>query len=239
MDDVTALVVFCCCEKLIKPCLDSFRKFYPNIKLLIVDNSNVINHGHCLSCTESLKEYCKNDPMTELHMMPFNIGHGLGLHYGITEVSTKYVYIFEPDTIHILPNLIENMLKMVNKETYGVGRVVQCPYIHDIKQGKNITLHSRNRKFIARNRRLSYMKMLWLYSGLIVIKRYSEFPPFDSHEGCNADPIRKASQAIHNTGKNLYVDFNVDKYVLHTGGGSRTIVGIPHLNEEKNGHKLL
>ena len=43
-------------------------------------------------CTEALKKYCENDDKAELHIMPYNMGHGLALHYGIIEVNGMLCY---------------------------------------------------------------------------------------------------------------------------------------------------
>ena len=42
MKNVTALALFCCTERLIDYSIKSFRKFYPDMKLIIVDNLNII-----------------------------------------------------------------------------------------------------------------------------------------------------------------------------------------------------
>ena len=55
MKDVTALVLFCCTTNLIDFSIRSFRKFYPKMRLVIVDNTGIANH----ECTKSLKRYCE------------------------------------------------------------------------------------------------------------------------------------------------------------------------------------
>ena len=223
MRNITAIVVFCSTPDLVEPCLNSFRKFYPNMRLIIIDNSamtssKIFKDGSSgKMCTEALKKYCENDDKAELHIMPYNMGHGLALHYGIIEVKTRFTYIFESDVEHLKSNLIENMLKRISKNTYGVGPVVNCTY----KRGHlcNVDYHKQP------------MKMLWPYSSIIVTKKYFEFPPFDSDDGVNASPILKSSQAIHNSGNvdKLYVSFNVNDYILHGGGGTRKVIGIPRV----------
>ena len=227
MTDVTAIVVFCCTEELVRPCLDSFRSFYPDIRLIVIDNSRVKEQDHCLSCTEGLKEYCKTDSKTELYIMPWNIGHGNGLAYGMLEVRTKYAYIFESDTEHFRAGLIENMVKRVTDHTYGVGRIVHCTYANSYACSP-YNAYNKERKTGR------VMKMLWLYSSIIVVKKYFEFPPFDDCGGTCAGPLRKSAQAISDDGNPLlYVKYNVDNFVIHHGGGTRISIGIPNIESQR------
>jgi len=225
--DVTAIVVFCCTPKLVEPCLSSFRRYYPNMRLVIIDNSKVDNCGEGPQCAKALREYCKKDKNAELHIMPFNIGHGFGLHYGMLEVKTKYAYIFEPDVDHLKKDLIENMISVVKKETYGVGYLFNTTYC----EGHYTTGIPYNGK----GERLETMKMIWLYSSLIVTKRYFDFLPFDSDDGSNAVPLHKSSQSIHDSGDDAYVRFNVNNYVIHKEHvGTRHIIGIPTTENKWN-----
>ena len=221
MRNVTALVLFCCTKNLIDYSIGSFRKFYPDVKLIIIDNSGK-GRPECLMCTDVLKEYCKADEKAELIIMPENLGHGLGMHYGLQQIETSYTYIFESDVIMEHGGLIEAMLELATPEIYSVGPIMTVCY----DKGEE-TFRDDKKRTIRR---------LWPYASLLSTKTYFEYPSWNSHDGMNAAPLLSAMQAIANSGKEdkLMIEFDVDKYVHHKYGGTRKVIGIPKLrNYEK------
>lgn len=214
MRDVTALVLFCCTKNLIDYSIGSFRKFYPDMKLVIIDNSGR-ERSECLMCTDALKEYCEIDKRAELIIMPENLGHGLGMHHGLQQIKTTYTYIFESDVVMERAGLIEAMLKLATSRIYSVGPILIVSY-HEGKQ--SFKRHERS------------MRRLWPYASLVSTKTYFEYPYWDSDEGINAAPLKKAMQKIADFGKDeLMIEFDVDKYVTHRYGGTRKVIGIPKL----------
>lgn len=215
MKNVTGVVVFCCTPNLIDVSIKSFREFYPKMRLIIVNNS-FDERQEGLNCTKALEEYCKTDENVELHTLPVNIGHGLGMHHGIEQVKTKYIYMFESDTLHQKPNLIEDMLKVATNVAYAVGPTVIVDYEYC--------------KYSATG-----VRRLWPYASLINRKKYYKFPMFSSDKGVNAAPLLKVTQAIADSGiqDKLLIEFPVNLYVKHLDGGTRGVIGIPELKDHK------
>ena len=220
MKNVTALVLFCSTAKLIEVSIESFRKFYPDMKLIIVDNSGK-TRPESLACTKALKEYCKKDKNAELVITSKNLGHGLGMTHGFKKVKTPYVYVFESDVIMNKPGLIEAMLKKIKPSTYAVGPILMVSYHRAQEVDPNEP---------------GAIRRLWPYSSLISLKTYFKYPVWNSDKGINAAPLGDATRAIEDTGKSLklLVEFNVDKYVTHLGGRSRAVVGIPKLADYRD-----
>lgn len=216
MKDVTALVLFCCTKDLIDYSIGSFRKFYPEMKLIIIDNSGK-GRPEGPMCTDALKEYCKIDRKAELIIMPENFGHGLGMHYGFQQIKTTYTYIFESDVIMEHAGLIEAMLELMTPEIYSVGPIMIVCY----GKGKETSKNDRERT----------IRRLWPYASLLSTRTYFEYPGWNSHDGINAAPLLSAMQAIADSGKEdeLMIEFDVDKYVHHRYGGTRIVIGIPKL----------
>lgn len=221
MRNVTALVLFCCTKNLIDYSIGSFRKFYPDMKLVIIDNSGTKREPEGPMCTDALKKYCRTDKNTELIVMPRNLGHGIGMHYGLQQIKTTYTYIFESDVGMNKFGLVEVMLELITPRIYSVGPTIIVCY----RQGRKSSSKSKERT----------MRRLWPYSSLMSTKMYFEYPSWDSDQGTNAAPLKKTMQKIADSGKEdkLMIEFDVDKYVTHKGGGTRGIIGIPPLRNYK------
>jgi GT2 family glycosyltransferase len=190
------------------------------MRLVIVDNSGEKHGGP--ECTKALKDYASNHENTDLYILEKNLGHGLGMHYGMKQIRTKYVYMFESDVIMRQPNLIEDMLKYMSDRIYAVG-----PYKFPVTYSGGKQCDSGTS--------VKTMIRVWIYCCLMNVKQYFKFPPFCSDKGINAAPTRNAFAAIHDTGRSreLLIDFDVDKYVQHLDGGTRCRIGIPPLEDYK------
>jgi len=228
LSDVTAVVVFCRTKELIDISIGSFRKFYPDMKLIIVDNSSdeeefiqedknaygkYVDRGDG-SCTRALKDLFANDKNTELYLMPNNLGHGLGLDFGIRQVKTTFAYTFESDTIMESGGLIESLLELSSPDMYCIGRTEK-------------TYYDDGRPVKALDKRI--MRMFWAYALLVSVKTYLKYPIWDSNKGTNTIPTFRSQQAIADSGEeeNLIIDFDVDRYVKHLFGLTRKEIGNP------------
>ena len=214
LDEVTGLILFCRTPHLIDLSLISFRRYYPEIKIIVVDNS-----GKDKSCTNQLERCCDADGNMELYVLPENLGHGIGLHYGIKEVKTKYTYIFESDVETKKRGIIEAMLDLMTNSVYCVSETDLVTY----KEGK----------WWDPKAGIRMMRRPWIYVALLNNKKYFEFPAFNSDNGTNAAPLKSACQAIDNSGKadELLVHFDPSPYIKHHYGGTRNRIGIPSLKE--------
>lgn len=173
---VTGITVCYNSKELIQKAYESVRRFHPEMQIIIVDGSDKTDL--CREYVESLKsEY------TTLILASFNIGHGRGMDLALQYVKTKYALIFDSDIImHKSP--VEKMLKMMDKDTYGVGYLEKTGFDgfeygakpHHYQQG--------------------FMYMLHPYFMLLQVSEYFKFHKFVHHGA----PCFKAALDIHRSG---------------------------------------
>lgn len=113
---ITVVIVTYNTTTLIKQCMCSIRKFYPNLSVIIIDGSPV--GSSCYKYTKGLSG--KN---TFVKNMGYNIGHGEGLKEGIKLAQTNYVALVDSDTI-LKGKAFEPMISRMRSNTYGVGKIV-------------------------------------------------------------------------------------------------------------------
>ncbi|MHA1961889.1 MAG: glycosyltransferase family 2 protein [Candidatus Thorarchaeota archaeon] len=140
LDDITAVVVNYQTDHLIKVAVESFREFYPTVRLVIVDNHST--DGSRIWIRSQQNEY------TRPVLLCSNKGHGPALHNEFKRAETKFVFTFDSDVEFLKPGLLEQMrdqigdayatgwLRWVNHSgvSIGDGKEVNedkhCPYIH-------------------------------------------------------------------------------------------------------------
>jgi len=206
MKNITGLMVVYKTLDYLEEAYNSFRKFYPKVKLVIVDNSE----GD--ECTEFLKESLKLDDNLEVLFMERNVGHGLGLHAGIEHIKTKYIYFFDSDTKMLKGGLLEKLIdeaKAVDNNFYVISKT---SYVD--RGGRDIRGNDDSREKV---------KWAYGYATLLNRKKYFEYPPLTKYGLC----ILKAYVAIHDEGRGeeLIRHFPVDGYVKHAWGGTRARYG--------------
>ncbi|MES2397946.1 MAG: glycosyltransferase [Bacteroidota bacterium] len=115
MEQVTGIIVSYNTRNLLCKCVESIRKFYPTMKLIIIDGSKPSDP--CYYFARSLINY-----VTKVHSVNRNIGHGEGMNLGISKCESEYFLLIDSDTV-INGNIIPEMLDKI-KNSYGVGQVV-------------------------------------------------------------------------------------------------------------------
>ncbi len=211
LSNVTASVLFYNTDDLIPVSIGSFRKFYPDMDLLVVDNSD---DG---ICSPAIDKFIKDDKYTMVLRTGKNLGHGIGADLCITKPKSKYVYIFESDVLMYKAGLIEAMLELMDDKTYGIGRLDDLTY-----EGYD---------WLPADWKGRSRKRIWIFASLINVEQYLKFPRFNSDRGTNAEPVVDAMRAIEDSGRSteLLKQFNTEAYVEHLYGGTRKKVGIPGL----------
>lgn len=192
--NVTGLVVSYNTKELLEKSIDSIRKFYPNLSILIIDSSEPEN-----DCFEFVKDLAITDPFIERIYVPGNIGHGKGMDRGISEIKTEFVLLFDSDIEMITP-CIEKMTDLFNRLTYGVGQIITVD-----KNGTNCD---------------DGIPYLHPHFCMIQVDRYFAFPPFVHHGA----PLIKAMRQIYAWGhENMLKHFDVPKYIIHKCKGTRDL----------------
>jgi glycosyltransferase involved in cell wall biosynthesis len=202
MDNVTALVVVYKTLDYITVAYESFRKFYPTLPLVIVDNSE----GD--PCSEYVDNLQINDPQLTVFHMKQNVGHGVGLDYGIRSITTEHIYFFDSDTKMLKGGVIEELLTVGGDNYYTVS---------------TSTYVDRGGRLLPRAFRGERIKFVYGYATLLNRKKYLKYPPLTKY----GLPILEAYIAIHDegNGEKLLKTFPVNKYVYHASGGTRARYG--------------
>jgi len=161
MNRITAITVTCNTKLLIQAAYESFRKFHPDMHLIIVDGSTPTDE--CYKYVVSLAS-----KVTTVAIAGYNIGHGKGMNEALYMVKTPYALIFDSDIV-FLKSPVEEMLKMFEPDTYGVGYIEETGW--------------DGFEYKVSNRVCNYppIKYLHPYFQLISVSRYKEFPPYVHH----------------------------------------------------------
>jgi len=206
MDSVTALTVVYNTPDITIKCLDALRKFYPDIRLILVDNSDQPPH------VKKIKEYIENDKNHLYIKTPFNLGHGPGLNRGAHHIVSDCMYVFDSDAEIIRPNFLEDMFSFMDEDVYGVG---YC-----------MPVNSQGLSF-AKDAKIKYLHPLGC---LISVKMFRMYAPFVS----GGAPFIETMHDIDRTGnsENMLIHFPVHlpipddprkAYVKHYSGATRIL----------------
>lgn len=149
---ITGITVVYNTPELVTKAINSVRRFYPGMELVIV---NLSDDGYDYNgkwencCVYDLKK---------------NIGHGEGLHFALQRTSDPYALIFDSD-IELQKPCLGDMFDLVCRSQtriYGVGKVMA---VND--QGRNDSKGG--------------IKYLHPYFALLNVKEYFLWPKFRHH----------------------------------------------------------
>jgi glycosyltransferase involved in cell wall biosynthesis len=180
----------------------SVRKFYPKMRLVVVEGSGAEHE-----CRRHFNALEKSDPNLVVLRYEYNVGHGRGMHIGMTTAQSDYVFVFDSDMEMVKGGVVESMLKRMNKGTWGAGKLV---YVDDVGFNTEPTEEA-----------IPYVHP---YAMVVNRLRYMSYMPFTNH---GAPSIRVMTNIKERgfSGKAL-VDFPVDHYIRHEGKGTRSLHGI-------------
>jgi glycosyltransferase involved in cell wall biosynthesis len=198
------------------------------MKLIIIDGSDVSDP--CRAYVESLAS-----DITTVGVYGYNIGHGRGLNAGISLVRTKFVLIFDSDIV-MLKSPVEQMLAMMEEDTYGVGYTEKTGF-DGFEYGARP--HHKNQGF---------MLMLHPYFALVQVKNYYKFEPFIHHgapwfksaldihrQGLTSKIIKEFPGLGHSSGKGWVWTGEPREYIKHDTRGTRDVRIEKHLPEIEPG----
>jgi GT2 family glycosyltransferase len=121
MNNVTGIIVSYNTPELLKKCYESIRRFYPCMKLIIIDGSDYTNA--CYSYARS-----RNPMFNKVVSVGYNIGHGNGMKLAATMVLTEYFVLIDSDVTIDKAGVVETMLSQMSECVYGVGQIMQVDY---------------------------------------------------------------------------------------------------------------
>ena len=225
MNDITAVVICSNTKVLVEKAITSFRKFHPDMRLIILDGSD--SNDPCCSYVCSLAS-----EITTVGVYGYNIGHGRGMDAAIRMVKTKFALIFDSDVVfHKSP--VEKMLNLMEEETYGIGYLEKTGY-DGFEYGAKP--HHRNEEF---------MYMLHPYFHILSVVNYFKFHPYVHHgapcfkaaldihqKGLTGKIIKEFPGLGHSSGKGWVWTGEPREYIEHHPAGTRSIrrnKGLPEI----------
>jgi len=212
---ITAITVNYKTLDLIEVSVTAFRKFYPNIQLIIIDGSSFDRSSNWIY------EFAKADKNTRVLFNNYNIHHGPGLDAGLRLTTTPFAFTFDTDTTIKEPDLIENMFEIVHsfdKEFYSIGT------LHNVNEAGIDIVKPYDKGVATRVTNIPERQMGIHYihprAKIINVQKYFSFAPFIKHGApCIASYIdinrKKYQQYLYH--------FPVHKYIDHPTGRGGTV----------------
>ncbi|MDQ7041629.1 MAG: glycosyltransferase family 2 protein [Rhodothermus sp.] len=190
---VTAVVINYQTPELLEVAVRSFRQYYPDVSLLIMDNGS---RDHSRQVIEQLLAEGKGN--VQACWLPENLYHGPAMHRAMAMVSTPYVYFFDSDTETRRGGFLEPMVAALEADplAYGAGRIVEV---------------DRRRGF----RKSGGMPVLATPYMLLRRTFYFRLPPFIHHGLPTIQNFRAAEQLGYRL-----ISFPIETYVHHLGRGT-------------------
>ena len=204
-DDIAGLVINYKTLKHIKNCVTSFRKFYPNMHLLIIDNSRYD------SSSEWIYTFAKKDKNISVILNTYNMHHGPSMHKGIVYLKDLFdnVLIFDSDIIFYKKDIILDMKKKINDNKY----LCQGVMVWVDENGINV----------EGKLGIPYIHPLCM---LLNIEEYLNYKPFKKHGAPCIDTMKD----IQDKNKEILLkEFPVFDYLKHIGRGTVNKTGGYHL----------
>jgi glycosyltransferase involved in cell wall biosynthesis len=191
--EVTAVIVHFHTPDLLERAVSSFRRYYPETPLLLVDNGSDERSTEVLYRLRSL-----HPATTELLTHARNLHHGPAMDDAVHRLTTPYVLFLDSDCTVVKGGCIERMLTHLKGGCYAAGTLV----------------HMNRRGFDVEPGRggVPYIRPVCM---LIDRAKYLTLPPFERH---GAPCLRNMTEA----GRRGYrmADVPIEEYVDHQGRGT-------------------
>ncbi len=184
--------------ELLETAAASFRKFYPDIELVVVDNGS---KDRSLEVIEGLVE--ANPKKTKAILLDQNYFHGPAMDRAMRSINKEIVFFLDTDTETERGGFIEPMLQEFDRgeKVYGIGRVDKVN-----KRGFAVE-HGSETILIS-----AYM--------MLRRKTYLDLPPFKHH----GMPTLENFSAAASKGYGLR-NFDIADYIKHHGRGTASKFG--------------
>jgi GT2 family glycosyltransferase len=194
--DVTTVIINYQTPDLLEVAVNTFKKHYPEVPLLIVDN------GSKDESKKAIQDLTSQNPKTESLFLDKNIYHGPAMDLVIrNHVQTGYTFFLDSDTETHRSGFLEKMTSLASaQDIYAVG--------------ETITINNRGFKDDKG------FNVLMTPFMLIKTKVYKQFPPFIHHGQPTIHNFRDAQKE----GLEL-AEFQVSDYIFHHWRGTANRFG--------------
>ncbi len=123
--DITTVIINFQTPDLLNKAVRSFKEFYPNVNLLIIDNGSQ-DDGESVKQIAMLTDEFR---FIKSVFLSSNIFHGPAMDLAVKKyVETKYVFFLDSDTETKRSGFLEKMVLLISSETtiYGVGEIIKA-----------------------------------------------------------------------------------------------------------------
>jgi glycosyltransferase involved in cell wall biosynthesis len=120
-DNVRTVIINYQTPDLLTIAVESFRRYYPKERLLIIDNGSKDKSSHTIEKLEKITP----DQTTSVRLES-NIYHGPAMHHAMNIINEEMVLFLDSDTETKRGGFIENMLKEfeLSSKLYGIGQIL-------------------------------------------------------------------------------------------------------------------
>ncbi|HUI31491.1 MAG TPA: glycosyltransferase [Candidatus Acidoferrales bacterium] len=196
--DISTVIVNYRTPDLLETSARSFRKFYPDVELVIVDN------GSNDQSVEVIESFVRSNPSsTKSIMLEQNYFHGPAMDRAARSIEKEIVFFLDTDTETRRGGFVELMLDEFNQneKVYGVGKLDKV----------------NKRGFAAEDGTITV-----LLSPYMMLRRkvYFDLPPFRHH----GMPTLENFSAAESMGY-LLRNFDISDYIEHYGRGTASKFG--------------
>ena len=193
MDQVTTVIINYQTPNLLERAVNSFHQFYPDLKMVIIDN------GSQDYSPELIKNWeLSNRFHVEAKYFEENKFHGPAMDYALKYlVKTKYTFLLDSDTETRKKGFLETMINRAEqrKTIYGVGEI----------------MHVNKRGFKDENGEV----VLATPFMLLKTDKYKRLTPFEHHGLPTIKNFVQARQAGYGL-----INFPIRDYIYHKGRGT-------------------
>lgn len=118
LNNITTLIVNYKTLDLVRGCVQSFRAYYAQAPLLLIDNGSIDDS------TEYIRHLANTMPQVQCLLNSRNLFHGPALDQGIRHCTTPYVFLLDSDCIILRTGFLEQMRQVLEQSgAYAVGRL--------------------------------------------------------------------------------------------------------------------
>lgn len=202
---VTVVIVNFKTKQLLRRAYRSFRKFYPTVRVIFVDNGSM----------DQSREFVKEAgarPHNSFILLDKNAGHGPAMHKAIQQVDTPYVLTLDTDTETLRGGFLELMVKRMKADDnlYALGWRRWVDRISGVPKEWHLK-HPPAKKFV------SYVHPS---AALYRVSMYHTLQPFFYHGApCLGNMVRAEKRGLKT------LPFPIRDYVKHLKAGTRRMYG--------------
>jgi len=202
---LTTVIVNYKTRKLTQACYESFRKFYPSIPIILIDNHS---QDDSAAYVKSLDEH---DEFISVVFHSTNIGHGPAMHQAIVDIATPFTLTLDSDCEILEGGILELMMQ----EFADNGKLYACGWRRWVDRKTGVP-HEWNTSSPPKSPR--FIPYIHPYAAIYRLSMYAQLRPFADHGA----PCLFNMVDAHDKGFALKpYKKELDKHIKHWKAGTR------------------